>query len=174
MRLEFRRGDEGELTSTYSSNRSGLTRIIWQTRLIGIVDCSFRASRGGAKQREEEKDSDAPRGCLSSSSHASATALRNMASRKLLDGKVIIVTGASQGIGRAVALGCAAEGARIVLHWYRDGEPQASRDVGILCAMVQDKYGGEDSGVVAVEGDISDPDTSIEVRSQLFVEYAVH
>ena len=34
----------------------------------------------------------------------------------LLEGKVVIITGASRGIGRAVALGCAREGADVVVN----------------------------------------------------------
>ena len=34
----------------------------------------------------------------------------------LLDGKVVLVTGAGNGIGRCHALACAAEGARIVVN----------------------------------------------------------
>jgi NAD(P)-dependent dehydrogenase (short-subunit alcohol dehydrogenase family) len=38
-----------------------------------------------------------------------------------LDGKVVAVTGAGRGIGRAVAMGCAAEGARVVVADYGVG-----------------------------------------------------
>ena len=33
-----------------------------------------------------------------------------------LDGKVVLVTGSATGIGRAIAVRCAAEGARVVVH----------------------------------------------------------
>lgn len=38
----------------------------------------------------------------------------------LLEGKTVVITGASRGIGRATALECARQGANLVLNWYQD------------------------------------------------------
>src|SRR5436190_685130 len=43
-----------------------------------------------------------------------------------LSGKIVLVTGAQQGIGRAIALRCAAAGADVAINWLDDeGEAQA-------------------------------------------------
>ena len=47
-----------------------------------------------------------------------------------LDGKVAVVTGAAQGIGRAIAEGLAAEGARIVVADLRGAEDAAAAFAG--------------------------------------------
>ena len=44
---------------------------------------------------------------------------------KLTD-KVVVVTGAQQGIGKAIALAMAAEGAHIVINWLDDADAAAS------------------------------------------------
>src|SRR5918999_6114188 len=61
-----------------------------------------------------------------------------------LDGKTALVTGASRGIGRAIALELARAGAAVVLG-YRSGADEA--------AEVAKEAGGR-----AVQADVSDPD----------------
>jgi 3-oxoacyl-[acyl-carrier protein] reductase len=65
-----------------------------------------------------------------------------------LEGKIALVTGSGRGIGRAVALKLASEGARLVLNDLDEGPAEAVR--GEIAAM-----GGE---AVACNGDVSAPD----------------
>lgn len=53
---------------------------------------------------------------------------------KRLDGKIVLVTGASKGIGRAIALGCAREGADVVVNYHSD-EAGAHEAVGEIEAL---------------------------------------
>ena len=72
-----------------------------------------------------------------------------------LDNKNILITGAGQGIGRAVALACAREGARIVVCDYGvglDGSDPQSQVADEVVAEIK-KAGGE---AEAVAGDISE------------------
>src|SRR5713226_4316726 len=80
-------------------------------------------------------------------------------SQKELEGKVAIVTGASRGIGCAIAERFAAEGAKVVVN-YVSNEAEAKR---VVDGIKQD--GGE---VVAVQGDVS---KSADVKS--LVESAI-
>jgi L-rhamnose 1-dehydrogenase len=65
----------------------------------------------------------------------------------LLQGKTVLITGASRGIGRGTALECARHGADLALNWYRDRE-------GIEETVEQVKALGR--RVVAVEGDVAE------------------
>lgn len=75
---------------------------------------------------------------------------------RLLEGKVAAITGSSRGIGRALALGFAREGANIVAHYYGTLNDPANDDIVSLCVEVR----GLGAGCTIVFGDISDPKTS--------------
>ena len=64
----------------------------------------------------------------------------------LLTGQVALVTGASRGIGRAVAVAFAAAGARVAVH-YNAGAEAAAQTLGALAG----------DGHVALQADIADP-----------------
>jgi 3-oxoacyl-[acyl-carrier protein] reductase len=68
---------------------------------------------------------------------------------KRLAGRVAVVTGASRGIGRAIALALAGAGARVVVNYAR------SREAGETVVAEVSKAGGE---ALAVGADVSRPD----------------
>ena len=69
----------------------------------------------------------------------------------LLEGKTVLVTGASAGIGRAVAIGCARHGADVALNFARDvaGAESAVAEI--------EKLGRKG---IAIQGDVADPETA--------------
>ncbi|MBE2990447.1 SDR family oxidoreductase [Sphingomonas sp. CFBP 13603] len=69
----------------------------------------------------------------------------------LLDGKTLLVTGASAGIGRAVAIGAARHGADVVINFSRD-EAGAAGAVAEIEALSR--------RAIAVQGDVADPATA--------------
>jgi L-rhamnose 1-dehydrogenase len=77
----------------------------------------------------------------------------------LLEGKTVLITGASRGIGRGTALECARQGADVALNWYRDRE-------GIEETMAAVKALGR--RVVEVEGDVAERSSA-----QRFIDGAV-
>jgi len=72
-----------------------------------------------------------------------------------LDGKVVAITGAGRGIGRAVALDAAAAGAKILVADYGVGMAGEEPTSDVADAVVKeiDQLGGE---AIAVAGDVSD------------------
>ena len=70
---------------------------------------------------------------------------------KLLEGKTVLVTGASTGIGRAAAIGAAQHGANVVINYHsRDEDAQS-------CIAAIEATGGRG---LAVKGDVADAATA--------------
>jgi L-rhamnose 1-dehydrogenase len=69
----------------------------------------------------------------------------------LLEGKSVLVTGATRGIGRATAIACARHGADVAINTWRD--PDGAEDVLAAVRATGRK-------AVAYEGDVSDPDSA--------------
>nr|WP_194241124.1 SDR family NAD(P)-dependent oxidoreductase [Solimonas terrae] len=77
----------------------------------------------------------------------------------MLEGKVLIVTGGSRGIGRAIAVEAARHGADVLINYYRDNDAGYGRKTAI------DEVVGEIEAlgrrVVALEGNVADPQTGL-------------
>ncbi|OWZ56686.1 glucose 1-dehydrogenase [Cryptococcus neoformans var. grubii Br795] len=74
----------------------------------------------------------------------------------LLQGKVVAITGCSTGIGRAIAIGAAKNGANVVLHHLGDS---TARDI----AQVQEECEQAGAKTVVVPGDIAEAKTASEI-----------
>jgi len=77
----------------------------------------------------------------------------------LLEDKIVAITGASRGIGRATAIECARQGAHVALNVFRD--PDAAEVVAQEIRALGRK-------VVVFDGDVADPD-----NAPRFIEAAV-
>lgn len=75
----------------------------------------------------------------------------------LLQDKIVVITGASRGIGRATALASAKQGAHLVLHYL--GDAATTTEVESLKKEIEAL--GRDA--IAVPGDISDAAVSVKV-----------
>jgi L-rhamnose 1-dehydrogenase len=78
-------------------------------------------------------------------------------STKLLEDKVVIVTGGSRGIGRAVAIECARHGADVVVNYW--GENDALYGHRSAAAQVVTDITLLGRRAIAAEGDVGDPAT---------------
>jgi L-rhamnose 1-dehydrogenase len=75
----------------------------------------------------------------------------------LLENKVVIVTGGSRGIGRAIAIECARQGADLVVNYWRPNDASYHRDAA--GAEVVEEIGRLGRRAIAVEGDVALPST---------------
>lgn len=74
----------------------------------------------------------------------------------LLQGKTVVITGASRGIGRATALECARQGAHLALNWYQD-RTGIEETLAELEPLTQ--------RVIAVEGDVALRSSALELMA---------
>src|ERR1700732_4566438 len=88
-------------------------------------------------------------------------------STKLLEGKVVLVTGGSRGIGRAIALECARHGADVLINYWGEADASCGRHTAAEGVVTEIPLLGQRAR--AVEGDVGQPATA-----QKLVDAAVH
>jgi L-rhamnose 1-dehydrogenase len=84
----------------------------------------------------------------------------------LLEDKVVIVTGGSRGIGRAIAVECARAGADVIVNYRRANDATYARDAASAEVVAEIEALGRRA--IAVEGDVAQPATG-----QLLVDAAL-
>jgi L-rhamnose 1-dehydrogenase len=75
----------------------------------------------------------------------------------LLDGKVVVVTGGSRGIGAAIAVAAASHGADVAINFWGDNDAGYGKRGAV--EEVQDQIRSQGRKVVALEGNVADPTT---------------
>ena len=77
---------------------------------------------------------------------------------KLLENKIVVVTGGSRGIGRAVAIASARHGADVMINYWRQSDTQCGRDAAAEDVLGEVSALGQRA--VSVEGNVADPETA--------------
>lgn len=88
----------------------------------------------------------------------------------LLDGKVVAITGAGRGIGRALALECAAQGARVVVNDFGGSLAGDGADEGPAQAVVSEieRAGGE---AIANLANVADPQGAASIVDEAVAKF---
>lgn len=73
----------------------------------------------------------------------------------LLENKVVIVTGGSRGIGRAIAVECARHGADVLINYFSPNDASYRRDTAAQETL--DEIAALKRRAIAVEGNVADP-----------------
>src|SRR5688500_6757208 len=76
----------------------------------------------------------------------------------LLKNKVVIVTGGSRGIGRAIAVECARHGADVLINYWSRNDASHGRDAAAI--EVLEEIAALGRRAIAVEGNVADPATA--------------
>jgi glucose 1-dehydrogenase/3-oxoacyl-[acyl-carrier protein] reductase len=84
-----------------------------------------------------------------------------------LAGRVALVTGASRGIGRAIASRCAREGAAVAINYITGAEPVQGKDNRADANALVDEIKRGGGKAIAVEADVADGDSVRRMVSQV-------